>query len=217
MIRLTQRKPPTLNNSLKNSRYNYGTLTQTSRLWLKMHTSQLLQLRNGRPQLVNSQRSYSSSIPSLIDNNNIPFSKPQSPNPGKNWFLFFSFYFLTFLEIQNSNINTPKPTTGPQQPGYGFYKPNLVPERGAAFQISYSYPTRCVFITGANQKGSKLPPGTTGGQFDWENKILMKLSILECGKLLSVLDGTESTVSLFHIFEKDGMKVCNIFFYFFLK
>lgn len=35
----------------------------------------------------------------------------------------------------------------------------------------------------------------------------MKLSISECGKLLSILEGQEAGTTLFHSFEKDSVKV----------
>lgn len=82
-----------------------------------------------------------------------------------------------------------------------YCKAQNVPDRGSAFTFQYSYKQRCVYISAAQQKGPKLPPGSQGQQqFDWENKVTLKLSLNEIGKLLSVFEGSELSTSLYHTF-----------------
>ena len=81
---------------------------------------------------------------------------------------------------------------------YALYKATKNDSRGAAVQFSYSFTAKALFVEGAKQAGSKLAPGASGRQFDWDNKVVMKLSVTELGKMLAVLNGKTSDASLFH-------------------
>jgi len=69
-------------------------------------------------------------------------------------------------------------------------------EKGAAVQFKCA--SNGVFIEAALQSAPKLKPGVTGSQFDWTNKIGFKLSVIECGKILSVLTGGEKETDIIH-------------------
>jgi hypothetical protein len=186
-------------------------ITQTSRVWLKQHTTQLLQLRNGHPQF----RSISSSHP-LLEATNPPMGFPQPPgfpsSPQQN----FSqpppgfpqgpptqeFVYQEEDESgPNQGLALNQPGNVQYEPKYTLYKAQNIPDRGSAFTFQYSYRQRCVYISAAQQKGPKLPPGSQGQQqFDWENKVTLKLSLNEIGKLLSVFEGSELSTSLYHTF-----------------
>jgi hypothetical protein len=65
-------------------------------------------------------------------------------------------------------------------------------------QVSYAVTQGCVFVSAAAQLGEKLPPGVSGRQFDWENKLVMKLSLSECGAMLSVLNDRTDSLDFIH-------------------
>ena len=60
------------------------------------------------------------------------------------------------------------------------------------------YASKCVFLDAANQKGEKKKPGTEGTQYNWENKVVIRLSIMELGTLLTVLDGKQASCEIKH-------------------
>ncbi|MBI4360768.1 hypothetical protein HY572_03270 [Candidatus Micrarchaeota archaeon] len=72
---------------------------------------------------------------------------------------------------------------------FSIYKPNKA-GRGSAVQFDFNPDKPCVFLEGAPQSGEK--------QFDWGQKVVVKLSIMELAKLLTVLEGPAKTVKLFH-------------------
>lgn len=53
-------------------------------------------------------------------------------------------------------------------------------------------------------KGPKAPPGSTKEQFDWKNKVVLKISVQEMGKILSFLNGKSDNVDLIHKVDKFG-------------
>ncbi len=56
-------------------------------------------------------------------------------------------------------------------------------------------------------EGDKLKPGTSGSQYDWENKLVIRVSVAELAKLLTVFSGTEKQIELRHATEKEGQKI----------
>ncbi|MBI2446001.1 hypothetical protein HYV43_06445 [Candidatus Micrarchaeota archaeon] len=72
---------------------------------------------------------------------------------------------------------------------FSIYKPNKT-LRGSAVQFDYNPEKESVFVEAAPQSGEK--------QFDWNQKIVVKVSILELAKLLLVLEGKQPTTKLFH-------------------
>lgn len=72
--------------------------------------------------------------------------------------------------------------------GFHIYKPSKNESIGAAAQFEFSPKAKSVFVSFARQKGEKLPPGSTGNQFDWENKIVVKLDETDMGKFLAVFE-----------------------------
>ncbi|KNC54479.1 uncharacterized protein AMSG_10476 [Thecamonas trahens ATCC 50062] len=81
---------------------------------------------------------------------------------------------------------------------YALYKATKSEMRGAAVQFSYSFTAKAMFVEGAKQAGDKLSPGASGRQFDWDNKVVIKLSVTELGKMLAVIDGKAPEASFFH-------------------
>lgn len=50
-----------------------------------------------------------------------------------------------------------------------------------------------------DRKGAKLPPGVSGSQFDWEKKVVAKLSIYESGQFVhEFLNPTEKGFDIIH-------------------
>lgn len=72
---------------------------------------------------------------------------------------------------------------------FSVYKPNKS-GRGSAVQFDFNPDKQCVFLEGAPQSGEK--------QFDWGQKVVVKLSVMELAKLLTVFEGPAKTVKLFH-------------------
>lgn len=72
--------------------------------------------------------------------------------------------------------------------GFDIYKPSKNEQAGAAAQFAFSPEKRSVFLSLARQKGEKLAPGVSGNQFDWENKIIVKLDETDLGKFLAVFE-----------------------------
>jgi hypothetical protein len=70
------------------------------------------------------------------------------------------------------------------------------PSQGAALQCRFMYANKCVFFDAANQKGilkssriltllgEKKKPGAEGTQYNWENKVVIRLNIMELGNTL---------------------------------
>eukprot|EP01126_Amoeba_proteus_P032739 TRINITY_DN3195_c0_g1_i1.p1 TRINITY_DN3195_c0_g1~~TRINITY_DN3195_c0_g1_i1.p1 ORF type:complete len:236 (+),score=38.97 TRINITY_DN3195_c0_g1_i1:46-708(+) len=92
------------------------------------------------------------------------------------------------------------PVSDSSTPGFGLYRPNTNPSVGSAMQFSYNPVSKSVYIQLAKQKGPKLPPGVSGNQFDWENKLVTKISISESGKILALFKGRLEAVDLIHRF-----------------
>jgi len=91
-----------------------------------------------------------------------------------------------------------------RRPTFAIYKPNTKEEIGSAFQIHFDVAKKACFFNAAKQKGPKSPPGSTKEQFDWQNKIVFKISITEMGKMLAFLRGKIDTLDLIHKLEKAG-------------
>lgn len=107
--------------------------------------------------------------------------------------------------LDDWNISdVPKPDFNRAQ--VSFYKPNTSPEKGCAIQFKYSKQLKCIFVESAAQSGPKLPVGASGSQFDWEKKIVVKISPFEMGKFLSVLEGKDNEIDIFHSIERGGFK-----------
>lgn len=70
-----------------------------------------------------------------------------------------------------------------------FYKPNRS-GAGSAVQFDLNAEKQSVFVEISRQSGEKT--------FDWANKITFKLSLMELGKLLSVLRGKVPQIQLYH-------------------
>lgn len=70
-----------------------------------------------------------------------------------------------------------------------FYKPNKTGS-GSAVQFDLNASKQSVFVEISHQNGER--------SFDWANKITFKLSLMELGKLLSVLKGRAPQVQLYH-------------------
>ena len=70
-----------------------------------------------------------------------------------------------------------------------FYKPNKSGS-GAAVQFDLNKEKQSVFVEISRQSGERA--------FDWANKIVFKLSLMELGKLLLVLTGKTKQIQLFH-------------------
>ena len=70
-----------------------------------------------------------------------------------------------------------------------FYKPNKGGS-GAAVQFDLNKEKQSVFVEIARQSGERA--------FDWQNKIVFKLSLMDLGKLLLVLGGKSKQMQLFH-------------------
>lgn len=90
-------------------------------------------------------------------------------------------------------------------PNYKIYKPLKKADSGAALQFNYAADIQALFIEAARQKGDKLPVGDKN-QFDWENKIMFKLGLVDIGQILLVLSGKKATVDLIHKSERDGVE-----------
>jgi len=89
-------------------------------------------------------------------------------------------------------------------PSISMYKPNTKIEFGSAVNMKYSAKVKSVFIEMSKQKGDKLPPGVTGYQFDWANKITVKISQMEMAKMLQCFKGHVKVVDMFHSTDKSG-------------
>ncbi|MCC7570064.1 hypothetical protein KO465_01815 [Candidatus Micrarchaeota archaeon] len=61
---------------------------------------------------------------------------------------------------------------------------------GSALQVDFNKLKQSVFMECANQKSED--------RFDWDNKITVKLSASDMGRILEVLEGCTSEVKLFH-------------------
>jgi hypothetical protein len=72
---------------------------------------------------------------------------------------------------------------------YSVYKANKR-GNGAAMQFDFNPNRESVFVEAAVQKGEQ--------EFDWNNKIILKLGPSDISKLLVVLEGKSKTVDLFH-------------------
>lgn len=72
---------------------------------------------------------------------------------------------------------------------FSIYKPNKS-LRGSAVQFDFNPEKESVFLEAAPQSGEK--------QFDWGQKIIVKISVMELAKLLLVFEGQAKTVKLFH-------------------
>jgi len=103
--------------------------------------------------------------------------------------------------------NSEQVQTFAKQPRMQIYRANQIPEKGVAISLAYSSKSKAIFLDATKQKGGKLPPGTTGNQFDWENKIVMKLKSPDLGRWLTVLNGKEKEADLIHVTEQEGVKV----------
>ena len=69
------------------------------------------------------------------------------------------------------------------------YKPNRE-LKGAAFQVDFALDKQCCFLEFAKQKKEQ--------EFDWGNKITLKASVTDIGKILAVLNNRASSVKLYH-------------------
>lgn len=77
----------------------------------------------------------------------------------------------------------------PRKPSYNIYKPNR-DNRGAAVQFDFNPAKQAIFLEAALQVAEQ--------SFDWGNKIVVKLDVVDLGKLLTVLDGKAAQAKLFH-------------------
>jgi hypothetical protein len=90
-----------------------------------------------------------------------------------------------------------------QGSGYhAIYRPNKDISKGAAFQFLFTPSKKSVFITAAKQKGEKLPPRTKGEQFDYKNKIVVKVGVSEMPAFLKVLRMRAKEMDLLHTTER---------------
>ncbi len=69
------------------------------------------------------------------------------------------------------------------------YKPNK-DLKGAAFQVDFAVDKQCCFLEFAKQKAEQ--------EFDWGNKLTLKASVTDIGKILAVLNGRSTSVKLYH-------------------
>ena len=74
------------------------------------------------------------------------------------------------------------------------YKPSKS-IKGGALQVKPSINQEtgvidCLFLEAAKQSGEKL--------FDWSNKVVMKLGIVDVSKIMTIFSGREDKCSLFH-------------------
>eukprot|EP01124_Arcella_intermedia_P000569 TRINITY_DN1029_c0_g1_i1.p1 TRINITY_DN1029_c0_g1~~TRINITY_DN1029_c0_g1_i1.p1 ORF type:complete len:284 (-),score=61.46 TRINITY_DN1029_c0_g1_i1:9-860(-) len=90
------------------------------------------------------------------------------------------------------------PQKGPAGAVLGIYRPNEKPEFGSAFQFLFRHVDKVVLINASKQKGERLPIGTSGNQFDWENKIVFKLPLMDQAKILAFLQKKSEKVELIH-------------------
>ncbi len=72
---------------------------------------------------------------------------------------------------------------------FSIYKPNKS-GRGAAVQFDFNPEKQSVFVEAAPQSGERA--------FDWNNKVTVKLNVMELAKLLLVFEDKLPTVKLFH-------------------
>lgn len=72
---------------------------------------------------------------------------------------------------------------------YSIYKPNKRGS-GAAMQFDFNPNRESIFVEAAAQKGEQ--------EFDWDNKLVLKLGVNDIPKLLLVLEGKSKTIDLFH-------------------
>ncbi len=70
------------------------------------------------------------------------------------------------------------------------YKPSRQ-GTGGAVQFDLNVAKRAVFVEAAGQKDEQA--------FDWEKKIVLKLSVFELAKLCAVFDGRTPKADLFHV------------------
>ena len=75
------------------------------------------------------------------------------------------------------------------------YKPNK-DATGAAVQFDFAPDKESVFAEFSKQKAEK--------EFDWANKISIKLGIADIGKILLVLSGKQTGINLYHEASKGG-------------
>ncbi|MBI5036146.1 hypothetical protein HZC09_02270 [Candidatus Micrarchaeota archaeon] len=71
---------------------------------------------------------------------------------------------------------------------FSVYKPNKK-MAGAAFQFDFNPAKESVFVEAALQAGE---------QFNWNEKVIVKLSVGDLAKLLLVLEGKKKSIELFH-------------------
>ncbi len=74
-------------------------------------------------------------------------------------------------------------------PKLEFYKPNRE-SHGAAVQFDLAVDKQCIFLEASNQNGEH--------SFDWQNKLVVKLDIVDVGKLLAVLNRAAGQTKIFH-------------------
>ncbi len=72
---------------------------------------------------------------------------------------------------------------------YEIYKPNKT-NTGGAFQFDLNALKESVFLEAASQKAEH--------EFDWPNKIVFKLGVVDIGKILAVIEGRKPSCELFH-------------------
>lgn len=84
-----------------------------------------------------------------------------------------------------------------KKPFYAIYKPLPKENSGAALQLSADLNKQCLFLEIAAQKGPKLEIGDKN-QFDWADKIIMKLDETDLSHLLMVLRSKKVEAKLFH-------------------
>jgi hypothetical protein len=92
--------------------------------------------------------------------------------------------------IRESEASSTQTSYNPQ---YAIYKPNSRGSGGVA-RFGLSCAKSSVFLEVATQSGER--------QFDWEKKIVMKWGIPDLGAILSLFQGRETEVKLFHRTEK---------------
>jgi len=97
-----------------------------------------------------------------------------------------------------NDVNTKSPKTDyKKKPHFNIYKPLKKADAGAALQFSYDAGKQAIFLEATKQKGAKLPVGDKA-QFDWVNKIVFKLGVVDLGALLMFFNGRSKEVKLLH-------------------
>jgi len=91
------------------------------------------------------------------------------------------------------NTTSPEPAAKTYSTDYAIYKPNQR-NSGAAIRFNFNPEKGAIFLDAAQQTGEK--------QFDWDNKIIMKLGLSDIGTILALLQNRTTEAKLFHKSEK---------------